>query len=146
MTLHPSYTLSLSHIRSPSRTKYLKAFRCDICGHAFARKANLKEHEYIHTGEKPFRCDICGRDFRQKHSLVEHQRTHTGFSFFLFLFGNHFSQTSVSASKRTTHHNFSPTQARSRLFVIFVIGPSLLNQIWGTIKERSMVLRASNKL
>ena len=54
----------------------LRKFVCDICDKHFASKQNLKEHRFIHTGQKPYKCDLCGQDFRQYSFLFIHKRHH----------------------------------------------------------------------
>ncbi|KAM4696159.1 uncharacterized protein WCC33_014900 [Rhinophrynus dorsalis] len=51
---------------------------CSECGKQFPSKSILKEHQRVHTGERPYICCKCGKDFAFRHNLVEHQITHTG--------------------------------------------------------------------
>jgi hypothetical protein len=56
----------------------IKAYACEVCLKNFASKQNLKEHFFIHTGEKPFACPVqkCGRRFRQASQLSFHKKLH----------------------------------------------------------------------
>ncbi|XP_045783616.1 zinc finger protein 69-like [Maniola jurtina] len=47
---------------------------CVTCGKAFASKKELREHELVHTGERPLKCDVCGDTFRQSGALYTHKR------------------------------------------------------------------------
>ncbi|XP_075527766.1 uncharacterized protein LOC142559949 [Dermacentor variabilis] len=58
--------------RSPGR-----CHECDVCGQRFTRNQYLKDHQVLHTGEKPYACPICGRKFAQRNGLLNHQRIHT---------------------------------------------------------------------
>jgi hypothetical protein len=54
-----------------------KRFQCSFCSKCLASRQNLKEHSYIHTGEKPYACQVpgCGATFRQGTHLSAHKRS-----------------------------------------------------------------------
>ncbi|KAG8007147.1 hypothetical protein GBF38_023306 [Nibea albiflora] len=55
------------------------SLKCDICGKDFNKKANLRKHVRVHTGEKPFTCTVCGKAYKQQSNLKTHIRQiHTG--------------------------------------------------------------------
>ncbi|XP_033638108.1 zinc finger protein 135-like [Asterias rubens] len=53
-------------------------FMCKVCGKCLSTKSNLKQHDRIHTGERPFECPFCGKAFQTSSSLNVHKRLHTG--------------------------------------------------------------------
>src|SRR5258706_9951659 len=54
-----------------------KKHECTVCGKAFERVSNLKQHSIIHSGEKPFKCDTCGKCFNRKGHLNRHKMIHS---------------------------------------------------------------------
>ncbi|KAL4718613.1 hypothetical protein ACJJTC_011327, partial [Scirpophaga incertulas] len=73
-----------SHFRrmhpDKNRTKYpsMKSpCMCEVCGRMFQSFALLKDHTWVHTGERPFKCESCGKSFRMKQRLVAHRRVHS---------------------------------------------------------------------
>nr|XP_034839054.1 LOW QUALITY PROTEIN: zinc finger protein 62 homolog [Maniola hyperantus] len=63
-----------------NRTKYpaMKTpCMCEQCGRIFQSMALLKDHMWVHTGEKRFKCDRCDKSFTQKTNLVFHLRVHS---------------------------------------------------------------------
>ncbi|XP_045783474.1 zinc finger protein 90-like [Maniola jurtina] len=68
------------HHPDKNRTNYpsMKSpFMCESCGRMFQSYALLKDHRWVHTGERPFACDACGKSFRMKQRLVAHRRVHS---------------------------------------------------------------------
>jgi uncharacterized Zn-finger protein len=59
------YTTRFS-LRRHHASHLSKRHICALCFKSFALAQYLKEHTYIHTGQKPFACEYagCGRQFR----------------------------------------------------------------------------------
>uniref|UniRef100_A0A8C5N323 C2H2-type domain-containing protein n=1 Tax=Gouania willdenowi TaxID=441366 RepID=A0A8C5N323_GOUWI len=55
-----------------------KPYKCEQCGKAFRTDGNFYRHVRIHTGEKPFECSYCHRKFHQSNQLKCHMQVHTG--------------------------------------------------------------------
>ncbi|PSN46979.1 hypothetical protein C0J52_11133 [Blattella germanica] len=49
---------------------------CKKCGEAFTTEVELKEHEVVHSKEKPFHCTLCTRTFSKEKYLDLHMRCH----------------------------------------------------------------------
>jgi len=52
------------------------SYQCSFCGRSFHKKANMKVHERIHTGEKPYTCNKCGQAFGGASNLYHHKKKH----------------------------------------------------------------------
>lgn len=58
------------------RSKHAPKFICEICDKSFAFANLLREHEKLHTGEKPYQCEWCEKSFRRIFSYKEHVAVH----------------------------------------------------------------------
>ena len=95
-------TAMTRHIASAHIPRNQSKFKCEVCGKGFVSTQSLKNHNNIHTGEKPYKCELCdacfasrgaqfshldsvhnpekqicrqcGKEFN-KHSLIKHMRT-----------------------------------------------------------------------
>lgn len=68
--------LSKAHFRTHVNNEHRCGYHCDICRRTFCRKALLKRHQSIHSGEKAFVCSICSYSTSHKGNLDRHARVH----------------------------------------------------------------------
>ncbi|CDQ93802.1 unnamed protein product, partial [Oncorhynchus mykiss] len=62
----------------PGTSKPARRHQCSHCGKGCNRLWDLKQHEKMHTGEKPYHCSQCGKCFYWSGDLKKHERRHTG--------------------------------------------------------------------
>ena len=53
-----------------------KVYPCCYCQKPLPSPSALREHELIHTGEKPFSCEVCGKGFTRKRNKKAHMIMH----------------------------------------------------------------------
>lgn len=54
----------------------LQPYVCEICQKGFTQSGSLKQHMYIHSGQRPYKCNFCDRAFTQGKTLKFHLRKH----------------------------------------------------------------------
>uniref|UniRef100_A0A3B3C859 Zinc finger protein 574 n=1 Tax=Oryzias melastigma TaxID=30732 RepID=A0A3B3C859_ORYME len=69
--------LQLTHHRRKAHATE-RSFVCGICGQAFKKQINVRNHIRTHTGEKPFQCSDCGKTFSLLANLMRHTLIHSG--------------------------------------------------------------------
>ena len=64
---------------SSTETNSRMMHKCKYCVRELSSRQNLREHLYIHTGEKPYICTEpgCGQKFRQGSLLSIHKKIHS---------------------------------------------------------------------
>ena len=55
-----------------------KPYKCSTCNETFRQASTLRYHERIHTGEKPYKCSTCDKTFTESGNLRRHETIHTG--------------------------------------------------------------------
>lgn len=57
-----------------------RKFQCEVCDRKFVDITQYKNHQVVHTKERPYACtyENCGKTYSTSKSLREHYRIHTG--------------------------------------------------------------------
>lgn len=94
-----------AHLNSHMRAKSKPGLSCDVCGRVLSTKATLKEHMFIHSGEKPFECQLCGKKIRHRANFIIHVQGHSlGQPHMCSICGMGFSKKSELCSHTAAEH------------------------------------------
>ena len=55
-----------------SASSSLLPYQCWACDKRFSCQSQMKNHEVVHSDEKPFVCEVCNRGFRRKYDMKRH--------------------------------------------------------------------------
>ncbi|KAK3096094.1 hypothetical protein FSP39_023124 [Pinctada imbricata] len=71
------YFKSKAALRDHVSICHKSGYRCHVCSRNFCRKALLRRHLTVHSGEKDFRCPECPYATSHKSNLERHQKIHS---------------------------------------------------------------------
>ena len=82
----------LANQRALNEPKIETINKCSFCDKTFACHSQVKNHEIVHSEEKPFVCEVCNRGFRRKYDKNRHVQE----GFELATFFSHIQQSQKS--------------------------------------------------
>ncbi|KAM4709954.1 uncharacterized protein O3C94_000013 [Discoglossus pictus] len=54
-----------------------QVFKCETCDKVIKHIHNFREHQRIHTGERPYKCKVCKKNFTRCADLIKHRLVHS---------------------------------------------------------------------
>ena len=76
LSFHPDIEMKANLFRTVAPKPVVSKWSCGQCGKSFARNNILKDHQLVHTGQKPHECSRCGKAFTRKYDCTRHERIH----------------------------------------------------------------------
>ena len=68
--------IASAHPVPRNQSKFKSDSLCEVCGKRFVSNQTLKDHNKIHTGEKPYKCELCDACFTNRGTQFAHQKRH----------------------------------------------------------------------
>ncbi|XP_018600856.2 tigger transposable element-derived protein 1-like [Scleropages formosus] len=69
---------NLSYLENPLKVGLCDKYCCKQCGVSFSQNCCLKQHQLIHSRQKPYKCSQCGKMFSRQSALKLHHDFHAG--------------------------------------------------------------------
>ncbi|GFS38596.1 HSPB1-associated protein 1 [Nephila pilipes] len=70
-----SFSAAILH-QKDSRNKPTGRYKCSFCYYSTDRTTSFKNHQLVHSGERPYKCPICSFGFTTKQNLRRHLPLH----------------------------------------------------------------------
>lgn len=102
-----------SHTDAPPllhAARHVRRYECADCHLLFTASSSLRDHQRIHTGEKPYKCKLCPKSFAQSASLRFHMPIHVGNTIPCPDCDKKFSRPAYLRQHRLTHTGERPLQ------------------------------------
>ena len=76
LSFHPDMEMKAKFFKTDEPKPLVTRWSCGQCGKSFARNTILKDHQLVHTGQKPHECSRCGKAFTRKYDCTRHEKIH----------------------------------------------------------------------
>ncbi|KAG8178703.1 hypothetical protein JTE90_011629 [Oedothorax gibbosus] len=68
--------INLSSLFPHRNQRNVERYRCPYCNYSTDRTTSFKNHQLVHSGERPYKCHVCSFGFTTKQNLRRHLPLH----------------------------------------------------------------------